>query len=518
MDRLTQLMRAGKSREAVALIHQGLAKRPNDPTLLLALGQAHNRGTRDYGAALKALDKLLKTKPRLAAGHLEKAQVLSNMNDNARAVDHAKKATKLAPGSADTHYVLATLHHKTNHPAQALRAVDTALKLSPGHVPTRLLRANILRSAGQIDEAVAECRSIFADAPNNLHLFGIYANTTKLADDDPMMVHFRDVVLPAARAQAAPDALVAALRVMAKLHTDTGRHEEAIETQLKLKSLEKVPHDRKRMSGFVDAQIRGLSRADYFGGGGSESEQPVLIVGMPRSGSTLLEQILSSHPQVHGVGESAAFRLIVRDTGIPEGFGAELVNLTKSARAADLGKMAKRYLREIGEDAGGALRIVDKNLHNFEYLGLFARVFPKARILHATRDPLDCCVSCYMQNLGAWHSYTRDLGDLGHYYKDYKRLMAHWANVLPNPIMDVAYEEVVGDIEGTARKVIAFLGLDWDDACLNYQDVDNRVRTLSSWQVRQPIYKNSVKRWKRYDRFLEPLKSELRPLYPDGFE
>ena len=130
---------------------------------------------------------------------------------------------------------------------------------------------------------------------------------------------------------------------------------------------------------------------------------------------------------------------------------------------------------------------------------------------------MDNCVSCYLAPLNSFHSYTQDLTSLGQYYCEYRSLMAHWKNVVPNPIMEVHYEDIVADTEGKAREVIDFLGLDWDPACLDYQQNENRAQTISTWQVRQPIYKSSVKRWARYEKHLDPLKAELKQFYPDGF-
>ena len=145
-------------------------------------------------------------------------------------------------------------------------------------------------------------------------------------------------------------------------------------------------------------------------------------------------------------------------------------------------------------------------------------MFPKARIIHALRDPMDNCVSCYMQRLRPYHSYTQDLTSLGQYYGEHRALMDHWKMVLPNPFMDVYYEDMVADTEGTARRIIDFLGLAWDPACLEFQTNEKRVTTSSFWQVRQPIYQSSVKRWQRYEAHLDPLKASLAPFYPNGFD
>ena len=310
---------------------------------------------------------------------------------------------------------------------------------------------------------------------------------------------------------------VALLRILGKAENDLGNFETSFQYYTDAKELAGNTHDRTTNKMFVNAVISGVSRADYFGAPGSESESPVLVVGMPRTGSTLLEQILSSHPQIGGIGESKNLREITGRTGVKFHDGASLVSAIHKVSPDQAQELAKEYLRRSLGAQPNMQRIVDKNLHNFEILGLFAKMFPKARIINALRDPMDNCVSCYLAPLSKFHSYTQDLTSLGQYYCEFRRLMDHWKNVLPNPILEVHYEDIVADTEGKAREVIDFLGLDWDPACLDFQQNENRAQTISTWQVRQPIYKSSVKRWARYEKHLDPLKAELKQFYPDGF-
>jgi hypothetical protein len=240
---------------------------------------------------------------------------------------------------------------------------------------------------------------------------------------------------------------------------------------------------------------------------GSPSDVPVFIVGMQRSGTTLTEQIAASHPQVYGAGELEHIRRIAGmiKIGRPESTVRQLTSADSLALAGD-------YLRKVREIGGDALRIVDKMPHNFQYLGLIAILFPKARIIHCTRDPMDNCVSCFTQSFTGHHGYNTDLRQLGLYYREYRRLMDHWRRVLPIPMLEIDYEEMVADQETQSRRLIDFLGLDWDPACLNFHETDRSVQTASRWQVRQPIYKTSVKRWKDYEKHLGPLKKALGEL------
>ena len=247
---------------------------------------------------------------------------------------------------------------------------------------------------------------------------------------------------------------------------------------------------------------------------GSQPELPVFIVGMPRSGTTLVEQILASHPQVHGAGELDYMRQITQ--ALPERLAPDSVGgqqtFPECAAKIDTAlaeRIAEEHLQHLREHSASALRITDKTPSNFLRLGLIALLFPKARIIHCQRDPLDTCLSCYFLRFGQGQAFAYDLDDLGRYYRDYARLMEHWRRVLPSPLLEVPYEALVADQEGWSRRLIAFLGLDWDDRCLAFYRSERQVKTASVWQVRQPVYASSIGRWRRYAKHLGPLFAAL---------
>ncbi|MBV8538494.1 MAG: sulfotransferase, partial [Alphaproteobacteria bacterium] len=244
-------------------------------------------------------------------------------------------------------------------------------------------------------------------------------------------------------------------------------------------------------------------------GRGNPSQLPVFIVGMPRSGTTLIEQILASHPQVFGGGELSAFSDVMATfTGLDEALaGADPV-----AADAALRDVGTRYVDAVKPLAPGALRITDKMPANFRLAGLIHLALPNARIIHARRNPIDTCLSCFGRAFTGDQPFTYDLAELGRYYRAYDGLMAHWRSVLPERnFLEVTYEEVVGDLEGQARRIVAHCGLDWDEACLQFHRTERLVRTASATQVRQPIYKTSVGRWRAYGELLRPLLTALGP-------
>ena len=239
------------------------------------------------------------------------------------------------------------------------------------------------------------------------------------------------------------------------------------------------------------------------------SQRPVFIIGMPRSGTSVIEQILASHPAVHGGGELLTMNSIVKN--LPDELGSLApypLCLTKLTQV-NVDQLSQRYLDHLQTLSSDAVRVTDKMPTNFLHLGLINILFPEARVIHCLRDPLDTCLSCYFQNFGPWDSYTQDLRSLGAFYREYQRLMVHWRTVLDIAILDIQYEDLVADQEGVSRKMTAFCGLEWDERCLRFYDSKRAVSSASHDQVRQPIYRRSVGRWKNYRDYLGPLQEGL---------
>lgn len=242
----------------------------------------------------------------------------------------------------------------------------------------------------------------------------------------------------------------------------------------------------------------------------SKSRAPLFIVGMPRTGTTLLASILSKHPAINTAGELGIIyqftrnlpRLLGTDTPYPEAAHAMTASISSV--------LAQHYNVRLGRHSTpGATYIIDKHPLNFWHLGLIYMLFPLAKVIHCTRHPLDSCISNYFQRFSTEHDYSFDLENIGTYYREYQKIMAHWQQHLPMNILDVAYEDMVTNTEQTARKALDFLGLEWDDACLSPHTNDCQINTASIWQARQPIYHQSIGRWKHYEQHLEPLKKIL---------
>jgi hypothetical protein len=226
----------------------------------------------------------------------------------------------------------------------------------------------------------------------------------------------------------------------------------------------------------------------------------VFIVGMPRSGTTLTEQILASHPAIFGAGELQSIPDIARS--MKPDYPQRMLRMN----AAEIGGLAQRYLAAIEALAPPeALRVTDKLPVNFTHLGVIATLFPNARVIHCRRDPLDSGLSCFIELFRLSRDFTTDVESIGRYYLQYERLMAHWRKVLPLPVYEQRYEKLIADQEAGSRALVAHCGLPWDDACLNFQGAERTVMTPSRWQVRQPIYSSSIGRWRNYERHMAPM-------------
>lgn len=296
---------------------------------------------------------------------------------------------------------------------------------------------------------------------------------------------------------------------MGKYFDDLGNFSRAFEQFKRANELYKqvvVAYDRAARMQFVDDMIRIYTRhcLAQTVAGTSESEQPVFVVGMMRSGTSLVEQIIASHPDAAGAGEPDFWQTAAHRVSDELRGGLPDAQLSR--------KLGDAYLKAVTRHSADALRVVDKSTFNSDHLGLIHAVFPRARIIYLQRDPLDTCLSCYFQDFANAASFTLDLSDLAHYYRAHHRLIAHWRAVLPEgTLLEVPYAELVADQETWSRRIIEFIGLEWDPRCLEFHKTERPVLTASSWQVRQRMYSSSVGRWRNYKKFIGPLL-ELRKL------
>ncbi len=301
---------------------------------------------------------------------------------------------------------------------------------------------------------------------------------------------------------------------LGKAYADLGR-QDAFRHLLEANRLQRqrITYDEGATLGLLQRAADAFN-ADLMNakaGLGDHSKVPIFIVGMPRSGSTLVEQVLASHPQMFGADEITAFQNVASNLEGPQGrqkwgTSESLASMT----GEQLRWVGTQYVRHIRTMAPNAERITNKALGNFLLVGLIHLTLPKARVIHVQRDPIDTCVSCFSKWFVNLHHYAYDLAELGRYYRGYEALMEHWRRVLPKGVMlDVRYENLIDDFEPQARRLVAHCGLDWDPHCLDFHRTERTVKTASAAQVRQPIYRSSVGRWLDFREFLQPLLDAL---------
>ena len=301
---------------------------------------------------------------------------------------------------------------------------------------------------------------------------------------------------------------------LGKIYNDCKLYDKAFEHYHEGNRLKRATlnFDIKKFTQGVDNYIKTFTpeffeERKYYG---IDSPVPVFIVGEPRSGTTLVEQIVSGHPEVYGAGELTKATELLKAHSQQSKDKRLFYNITKKA-SREMGQAYLDYIQKLAPE--GMTHITDKIPGNIFYLGAIALLFPNAKVIHCMRDPMDTCLSCYFQLFQKQNEYTYNLAELGVHYAQYQRISNHWRNVLPLDMLEIRYEELVQDKEAGSRKLIEFLGLPWDDACLNYQINERNVRTASAWQVRQPIYTTSLNRWKHYEPHLMSLKIALGECY-----
>jgi tetratricopeptide (TPR) repeat protein len=465
------------------------------------------------GPAVEAFRSALRAAPRAAGIHAALGQALTVAGRTNEAIAALTHAAELAPERADLRIQLGAALGNAGRVEEALAVFDAVPSDAPRHRDALVARAVVLEKAGRYDAAYdALAAALEAGA-------GGYEAAFAFALLGPRKDKAAEAVARIEQVLAAPDALRPGQAE--SLHFQAGRlldrleqWDDAFAHYAAGNGLHAAAFDVDAFGAHVDRIIatfseEALARLPRARHG---SDVPVFIVGMPRSGTTLTEQILAAHPQVHGAGELPTLQRVVELVPAMTGKAAPWPECAARLGQGGVDTLAGRYLAEVTALAPEARHITDKMPQNFLSLGLVAVLFPGSRIVHCTRDPLDTCLSCYFQAFTHGHGYAYDLAALGAYYRHYRRLMGHWAAVLGPSMTAVPYEEMVADQEGTSRRLVDFVGLEWDEACLRFFESDRLAHTASYDQVRRPIYKGSVGRWRPYARHLGPLVDALGDL------
>ncbi len=525
--------RQGNLHEAEQHLSEAVGIDPNLAEGWLRLGQVFERQGRHTEAEVP-LQRSMALKPGLLEPHEALGRVYTRLGRMDDAIDQFHRVLAEMPTSLSALDGLIRVYRLAGRLTEAYQACTQALSLAPGNARVLVCMGQVCRARGEIEAALRYFREALQHVPaDGPAIYGGAEALERMGQPEQALALLQPLL---SRLDSDPELLILYARIGARLQHDDAI-DERLEQALRNPALNAGARERMHfmLGDLRDRQARYKEAFAHYHAGNQAVWQrldagkyhdeidaiiagfdaldgalqpnperpaitPIFIVGMPRSGTSLVEQILASHPQVYGAGELN----VLSDIAAELGYASDAFR----PDAATLQVMARRYIEALKTRAGGALFVTDKLPGNFLFLGLIALLFPAARIIHTRRDPLDTCLSCYFQYFLGAHHYSYDLGQLGRYYRQYEKLMAYWRR-RGIAFLDVQYERLVDDVEGVSRQMTAYCGLDWNEACLNFHRSGRVVATASYNQVNQPIYTASIGRWRHYEKFLTPLQEAL---------
>jgi tetratricopeptide (TPR) repeat protein len=528
--------------DAIAYLHKAIELNPGNAEAYSRLSAAVGKQG-DVKAAMQYATQAVKLDPNLAEAHQIMAEAYGAMREMDQALASCQRALALRPHFPEALHTCGNIYMISGSLDEAIKYFEQAIAVNPNFIKAHHSLGSAMQANGDFDRAAAIYDRVLRIFPHNPEAIagkaGIlerqkqyqaaYDLIVPLVQAYPQNYAYLSIYATVCRrlhkASEAIPALEARLQqtnlgpgqkqhllfMLGELFDHINEYDAAFNAYQQANSQYANKYDRQQskhdfdtiMQVYSAANLAQLPRAQ------TNSELPVFIVGMPRSGTTLVEQIVASHPLVYGAGELTDISMLLH--GVMQRFGLSrpYPDLLELFNQGLVNEIAGQHLDRLRQFSATATRITDKMPYNFIHLGLIAMLFPKARIFHCTRNPLDNGLSYYFQNFIGSHPQKHDLGDIGYYYQLYQRLMQHWQATLELPIMEVKYEEVVANQEAVSRQMIEFLGLEWDDACLSFYESSRFAKTVSYDQVRQPIYNRSVARYQHYEKYLEPLKAAL---------
>ena len=494
----------GHLEEAVASYRRALTLNANDVEALNNLGNV----LRDLGEPREAASlyaRAIELEPGHAANHCNLGHALLELRRIDEAVACYTHALALESRYALAHLSLATALRLLGRAADAEASCQAALAIDANYAEALALLGELRADRGRFSEAEELFQRAIAINPDFPFAFFSIATHRKMTGDDSAWLKGAERLL----AKRLPLRHEISLRyALGKYFDDLRQYENAFSEYRQANELTKrygSRYDPAKLTRRVDEIISNFDAAfiRQLQAGVANSERAVFIIGMPRSGTSLTEQILASHPAAYGAGE-----LTFWGSAFAE---CEAAGLKSPAAASRIAGMARDYLDRLAALSGGALRVIDKMPVNFLYAGLIHAALPQARIIHMQRHPIDTCLSIYFQNFFEMGPYANDFDNLAHYYGEYIRITDHWRAVLPAPtLLEIPYEALIDDQEGWTRRMLDFVGLPWDPKCLDFHRTDRVVITTSKWQVRQKINAASVGRWRNYQKFLGPLRGLMK--------
>ena len=485
--------------DAVEAFRQAALIRPDMAQIQHNLGTSLYMLGRDFDAA-KAFDRALAINPRADDSMLSLGQVMLSQTNPSAAAECARRALAMKPNNPSALLLLASALVEDSRPAEAEDYLNQAIKLDPKDAKAQALLGLRFQSMGRFEEANLQLRKSMEAVPKQGFAYFAYVHNNKISEKDLGMVDQMERLaaeggLPPRELDFLHYGLGRALESLGEYERAIKHYDDANRIAYEIKFGGKR-FDRVSYAANFDRIIEtfGKDRLERAGDYGDPSDLPILIVGMMRSGTTLAEQILSSHPMVGAAGE---------DRFWPMNWQRALASTPNSIDTSGLRRLANAYLRRLKLVVPNKPRVTDKMPANYEFLGTIHASLPNARIIHMRRNPVDTCFSIYTTPNRVPVDFAYDRENIVFAYEQYQRVMEHWRSVLPpERFIEVVYEELVSDGEASARKIVEFCGLEWNEACLHPERNDRSVVTPSLWQVRQPIYTSSIGRWRKFRPWL----------------
>ena len=494
---------------AEKLIRRAIQSDPDDAAYYNNLGVVLREAGR-LEEAMESYRDALARRPDYAEAHCNFGVALKESGRADEAVVPLERAIALDPEYGGAYTNLGNALHELDRFDEAMAAFDRALELEPRDPSAHFNRALAVQVLGDLDAARDGFRTVVRLHPAHAEAWRLLAGVTRFGsrDDGDLNAMLRLVADPT----VSPRETMHLHFGISKALEDIGEYDAAFEhlASGNAQYRQTYDYDIEQDAEYFNAIKRTFSTESLADrkGWGDEATSPIFIVGMMRSGTTLVEQILVSHPDVAGAGELKELdRVTRRREATPDG-----TDYPESALLLDRDtvlSLGTTYVNALQRHGSHAQRITDKMPGNFQYIGLIRLLLPKAIVIHCVRDPVDTCLSCYRNYFSGFHPFAYDLEELGRYYGLYRDLMHHWQTVVPGFVQDIRYEDLVADPESQIRRLLEVCGLDWDENCLAFHQTQRPIRTNSAAQVRRPIYRSSVKVWKKFEKHLGPLLEGL---------
>ena len=505
----------GDAKSAESIYRDILTRNPDhvEAARLLARIAFENKSYRDAEVFLR---RALSTAPDYARAWADLANVQNELNKFDDAVTSARKVLELAPDKAPSHMLYASAIGQAGDHGEAIRAYENALELSPNMVAAFCAMAHHQKTVGLGDDAIASYRRAIAIKPDHAEAYWSLANLKTFRFEDAEVEVMGKLLSSGGLPDESKSQIHNALGLEYEFRGDFRRAFSNFEAcnSLRRKSESYDPVDTESTHG----RIIELFDSEFLAknsGAEKTSITPIFVVGLPRSGSTLIEQILASHSQVDGTHELSDLSRVIQTASRKKRKRVQFPQQLADLKPSDWPTLGQEFIERTEIFRGDAPYFVDKNPNNFIYVGFLRLAIPNAKIINAMRHPLDSCFGSFKQLFASGQPFTYDLTEIGEYYLLYRKLMDHWHEVLPDFVLDVQYEQVVADLETNVRRILEFCGLPFEEACLRFHETERAVKTASSEQVRRPIYASSVNLWRNYEAYLEPLIHILEPRLRD---